>query len=507
ESAAAQRLTALGFTDAAGALRHVAALSSGVSRRAAIQRSLLPVILAELADTACPDAGLLAYRKVSEQLGRSPWFLRLMRDGSALAPRLATALGSSRYVADLLERNAQGLRLLATDADLLPRSPQQLLELLHACAVRALPDSDTELPAASPVPGLERAVAALRRQRAHELLRIAGADVCGLIDGAGVGQALSDLTDAVIGVALNVSCKQIATHHGGALPITLAVIAMGRYGGRESGYASDADVMFVYQPTDTVDAVAGEAASIAQAVLTPLLRLLSGPGVGPPLVLDADLRPEGRTGPMALSLAGFTRYYQGRASTWEALALLRARPVAGDAQLGESFVRLIAPVRYPAAGLDAGQLLDLRRMKARVEAERLPRGADPTTHLKLGPGALSDVEWAVQLLALRYAHRHTELQTPRTLAALEAACKAGLIDHSDRDTLAASWALATAIRNALMLVRGTATDQLPRSGQELLGAARLVHRRLVCDAGEFVDHYLQTTRRARQVVEKLMTRD
>ncbi len=146
-------------------------------------------------------------------------------------------------------------------------------------------------------------------------------------------------------------------------------------------------------------------------------------------------------------------------------------------------------------------------MKARMETERLPRGADPATHLKLGRGALTDVEWTVQLLALRHAHRHHALQTPRTLKALHIAHSVGLIDGSDHDALTASWTLATRVRNAVMLVRGSATDQLPTSGRELLGTLRLVDRHLPRDAGEFVDHYLRTTRRARQVIEKLVTRD
>ncbi len=513
-AAAAQRLAALGFNDPVGALRHVAALSSGVSRSAAIQRSLLPVILAELADTANPDSGLLAYRRVSEQLGRSPWFLRLMRDGDVLASRVARVLGSSRYVADLLEHDAQGLSLLAGD-DLMPRTPQQLSELLHASTARALSDpgpalSSESMTSRAPSPrlarstsSLERAFDVLSRRRAHELLRIASADVCGLIEVADVGQALSDLTDAVIAVALEAVCRKVAERSDGQLPIRLAVIAMGRYGGHETGFASDADVMFVYEPGDSSAGTAADAAAAAQAVVTRLMHMLSRTVTGPALALDADLRPEGRGGPLALSLAGYERYYQGRSRIWEAQALLRARTVAGDPLLREKFVQLIVPVRYPDAGLDAGQLRELRRMKARVDTERLPRGADPATHLKLGRGALTDVEWTVQLLQLRHAHRHCALQTPRTLEALNVARDVGLIASSDYDALAASWTLAARVRNAATLVRGKATDQLPTSGRELLATAQLVARHTLRDAGEFVDHYLRTTRRARQAIEKI----
>ncbi|MGI8647645.1 MAG: bifunctional [glutamine synthetase] adenylyltransferase/[glutamine synthetase]-adenylyl-L-tyrosine phosphorylase [Acidimicrobiales bacterium] len=270
--AARHRLATLGFADPPGALAHVAALSTGVSRRAAIQRALLPVILAELAQAADPDAGLLAYRRVSEQLGRSPWFLRLMRDGGVLALRLAKVLGHSKYIANLLERDAHGLNLLASDDDLVPRSRVQLVELLTTATKRML--SEPHLPPA-PEPGavLRRAIAALRSRRQHELLRIACADVCGMLPSTNVGPALSDLTDAVLGVALEAALVQLAARHCGALPMRLAVIAMGRYGGQESSYASDADVLFVYEPQPGADP--GVASAAAQGVAWQLMRLLA----------------------------------------------------------------------------------------------------------------------------------------------------------------------------------------------------------------------------------------
>ena len=112
-----------------------------------------------------------------------------------------------------------------------------------------------------------------------------------------------------------------------------------------------------------------------------------------------------------------------------------------------------------------------------METERLPRGADPATHTKLGRGGLADVEWAVQLLQLRHGHAVPGLRTTRTLDALAAAREAGLVSAMDAAVLAAAWTLATRVRNALMLVRGRPSDQLPRHGVELAGVARAAGRR------------------------------
>src|SRR5204863_3420979 len=150
-------------------------------------------------------------------------------------------------------------------------------------------------------------------------------------------------------------------------------------------------------------------------------RMLGSPGPEPALSVDADLRPEGRNGPLVRTLDSYAEYYARWAHPWEAQALTRALPAVGDAELGERFEALVDHVRWPAGGLPEAAVREIRRIKARVESERLPRGADPHRHLKLGRGGLSDVEWAVQLLQLRHAGDVAALRTPSTLGALRAA--------------------------------------------------------------------------------------
>ena len=200
--------------------------------------------------------------------------------------------------------------------------------------------------------------------------------------------------------------------------------------------------------------------TIAEQVRT----LLGTPSADPPLEVDANLRPEGRNGPLVRTLASYEAYYAQWAQPWEVQALLRAHRVAGDLELGERFLLMIDKTRYPPGGVSAEAVQEIRRIKARVDAERLPRGADPNTHTKLGRGGLADIEWTVQLLQLRHAHKFRRCTTRRRWQSLDAIGAAELIAEGDVELLRQAWLTATRARNALVLVRGKPTDQLPGPG-------------------------------------------
>jgi glutamate-ammonia-ligase adenylyltransferase len=218
--------------------------------------------------------------------------------------------------------------------------------------------------------------------------------------------------------------------------------------------------------------------------------------------VDANLRPAGRSGPLVRTLASYEAYYAQWAQTWEIQALLRAHRVAGDPDLGERFLLMIDKIRYPAGGVSAESVQEIRRIKARVDAERLPRGADPNTHTKLGRGGLTDIEWTVQLMQLRHAHQVPALRGTSTLQTLDAIGGAELIAEGDVDLLRQAWLTATRARNALVLVRGKPSDQLPGPGRQL-NAVALAAGWDNDDGGEFLDNYLRVTRRAKAVVRKV----
>jgi len=483
--AAVERLAALGYDDPQAALRHLEALTSGVSRTASIQRTLLPAMLGWFADAPNPDAGLFGFRKISEALGSTHWYLKTLRDEGQVAQRLALVLASSRYATDLLEREPEGVRLLAEDGGLTPRS-REALEKEMVAAGRRHQD---------PVEG----ITAVRAVRRREVFRIAVAALLGELDPAQVGYALTDLTAATLEAALAVAVKAIAAERRTELPTRMAIVAMGRFGGFEMGFGSDADVMFVHDP---VDGAGEDASRAAHDVANELRRLLALPGTDPALEVDTGLRPEGKQGPLVRSLDSYAAYYAKWSAVWEAQALLRASAMIGDRDLCRRFTELIDPLRFPEDGISGDDVVEVRRIKARVDDERLPRGADPNTHLKLGRGGLADVEWTVQLLQMQHAGKVEGLRTTRTLDALEAAVAAALLDLQDAQALATAWREATALRNAITLVRGRPSDSLPRDTRERAAVAH-VRGYAPGKSDALVNDYLRVTRHARQVVERL----
>ncbi|MDV5999003.1 [glutamine synthetase] adenylyltransferase / [glutamine synthetase]-adenylyl-L-tyrosine phosphorylase [Kocuria rhizophila] len=487
---ARDRLAALGYQDTRAAMRHIEALSRGVSRRAEILRTLLPVLLDWLAEGVDPDAGLLNLRRVCESLGTTPWFLRLLRDSNAAAERLCHILSSSRYVSDLLEVSPEATAWLGDDSTLATRSLEDLGTEMRSQLSRHREPAD--------------AIRAVRQIRRREQLRIALADTSGVADVEATVRGLSDVDQATVMAALHLAQKEWETENVEPAPAHVLVIAMGRQGGREIGFGSDADVMYAYEPAEGAEPGAAQAA--AESVLARMVKLLKQPCT-PPIVaervleIDNDLRPEGRSGAKVRSVASYAEYYERWAETWEAQALTRARYMAGSEEVAHAFFRVADRHRYPAEFTDR-QLVDIRRMKARVENERMPRGADPLRQVKLGRGGLSDVEWLVQLLQLQHAHEVPELRTTSTLPALHAAVAAELVGPEDASVLEHAWKLATDIRNGNVLRSGRASDSVPSRRADLEAVARWIGYE-PGSATQLEEDYLRITRQSRSVFERL----
>lgn len=501
--AASERLAALGFRDPSAAMRHIEALTAGLSRRAAIQRTLLPVMLGWFADEADPDAGLLSFRRVSDALGTTHWYLKMLRDEGRSAELLAHVLACSRFAADLLITSPESVAIFGEPAGLVPRTREALTATMRSAAGRR-DDAD-------------EAITSVRTIRRHELLRIVIADLIGALDVREVGTALTDLTAATLQAAVDVAVSAVTGREGRGPGGDLLVIAMGSFGGGEMGYTSDADVMFVHRahPGMTVDSSESsnadskadsnaatteeQAQQWATLVVQEVLRLLAGPGPDPQLMIDADLRPEGKSGPLVRSLDAYRVYYERWALTWESQALLRAVPIVGPDDLADEFQAMIDPLRWPEGGLSAPQVRDIRTLKARMEAERLPRGADRRTHIKLGLGGQSDVEWTVQLAQLQHAHEHESLRVPGTVEALDAVIDVGIINGTDGRDLRAAWLLGARLRNAGMLWRGRPIDSTPSDVRDADAVGRIIGRPIGEGPG-LADFWKRHARRARHAM-------
>jgi [glutamine synthetase] adenylyltransferase / [glutamine synthetase]-adenylyl-L-tyrosine phosphorylase len=462
DTAAAERLAALGFRDGPGALRSVRALTGGVSRRAATVRAVLPAVLQALEGSADPDGGLLVLRDLVEAQGDGSLLLRHLRDQPAASELLGRVLGTSRLAGELLISQPQGIDWLR---DPRLRDAARTGEELARMAVARLHWQDT--------------TAALRRFKQLELLRIVLRDVDAATPeggpGTGVGPAaeLTAIAEACLVAALRAELRRRSDTLGLAspdeLPVSLTIVGMGTLAGAELTYASDLDVVFVHEVADGADEAEATALalSIASSVITSLSAITPD---GSAFDVDADLRPEGRNGPLSRTLASFEAYWERWAEPWELQALLRVRSVAGDRELGRCFERAAAQRAY-GAGLDHERLVATRRMKARIEKERIPKRLDPERHVKLGPGGISDVEWTVQLLQLANAEALASLRSPSTLTALDAIEDEGLLDHRDVVWLREGFRFATTVRNRLALLRQRDTDTLP-SGERLEQLAR-----------------------------------
>lgn len=488
DKAIERQLSALGYQNPHHAITHLRALTKTRSRRSRIQALILPAVLEKLSRTPNPDAGLLDYRRICEKLTSKTWFLRLLRDDGVVLERLAMICGCSRYVPDLLIKAPEVIQMLSGHK-LIQTQPQEIASALRSSAAR--------------YDDPEAAIDVARSLRRAELARIACADILGMMDVEEVCAALSTIWVAVLDAGLEVVQRHKLMQEGLTIadaPSRIAVIGMGRLGGMEIGYGSDADVMFVCEPTENA-ADKESALQWSTEVVEKLQRLLKKPSTDPSLEIDVDLRPEGKKGAVVRSLASYQKYYEKWAEPWELQALLRATPLAGDMELGKKFIEIIDPLRYPKE-VSKHTVQQIQRMKIRVEKERIPRGVDPNLHTKLGRGSLSDIEWTVQLLQLEHAGKIPSLQVTSTRAALEAATKAGLITLDDEDTLWIAWSRATATRNALVLAKGRTLDVLPIQG-DILGSVAVICGWPLHSGSEYVENYLKSTRRARKVVEKV----
>lgn len=488
--AAKARLASMGYKDPAGALNHISALTAGVSRTAAIQRQLLPVMLGWFAQGPEPDSGLLAFRVLSEKMGRTSWYMRTLRDGGAAAERLCLILSSSRYLAGQIPGLAESVSWLVEKEELEPRSREELDTELESMLTRR--SKPTEIADAG------------RYLRRRELMRTAMGQVLRVVDPVESRAAVSCAAEIAIEAGLRGAVVAACEKLGTVVLSRYCVFALGRMGGEEMGYASDADILFVHDPLPGADAVLAQ--RLANEVASQLARLLKEMSAEPPMPVDYDLRPEGRNGPLARSIASFGEYYERWAEVWEYQSLLRARAIAGDAELAEEFVALIAPYRYPSSGLAEPELREIRRIKARVETERMPRGVSPQHHLKLGRGGLADVEWTAQLLQLQYAGQYPQLRTTATLPALQAAAEVGLLDGQEAQRLCTSWSLASLLRDLNFLGTGRAQaskiDVLPHELGELAVVASLMGKE-ASDRHDVAEEYLRAARRSRVIVERV----
>ena len=462
--AAAARLSAFGFVDARRTQAAVMELTRGLNRSSRLMQQLLPLLLDWLSQAPDPDLGLLLVRNLLSGPQGNRGLAETFRDSPAAAQALCRIAGTSRLLGDVLSHNPDLVARLPDPERLTTRDRDGLVESANAAV--ALRDGRTEQQGS------------LRRWQQRNLLGVAARDLLGHASVDQVGVDLTSLAEATVEAAL-ASLEPT---------IPFAVIGVGRFGGAELAYASDLDVIFVH------DAQGASGTDEAKRLATALMRHIGGGTPADRIYdIDADLGRVGGGGRVARCGGALVLFWPHHPLRGAPQAMTRARVVAGDRALGDRLLDAIEPAVWDG-GLSADEIREIRRMKARIESERIPPGEDPDFHLKLGRGSLSDIEFTVQMLQLQY-----QVKATGTLDGLRALTQGDVIAEDDAELMAEAYRFCERVRNRWFLVNSAPGDSLPSQPEPLAWLARS----LDTSPGRLRDDYRRVTRRARKVVERV----
>ena len=465
-------LNQLGFTEPDRAAATIERLTENLGRRANVMQQVLVIMVEALATAPDPDLGLVRLAWLLDGSYRIGTILPVLRDSPIAISDIARLLGSSRVAAGWMRNHPEFARSLMHPEDL---AEARTAEGLAADAIEAMKSSGDDR---------DMQMAELRRFVRREQLRVATRDILGLASIIQIPEELTNIADAAV----------VATVDSLGPEMPFAVIGMGRYGGLDLSYASDLDVIFVYEGTTPDDARA------ANRTARGLLQEIGAQTAeGRAWEIDARLRPEGENGQLARSLEGYQRYYAERGQLWERQALLKRRFVAGDADLGSRFLQLADEWCYQPAFSEA-EVEEIRAMKRRIESERLGAG-NKARDVKLGAGGLSDIEFTVQLLQLQHGFGRPSIRDHRTLPALAGLAEHNLLDIGDRATLDVGYRFCQRFRNARYHLSGLASDRFPDDDHEELHLAR----RLGYPANKDLEaDYQEITEAVREVTDCLL---
>ncbi|HMK38181.1 MAG TPA: hypothetical protein VK569_02495, partial [Bacteroidota bacterium] len=435
-------------------------------------------LLRGLKSSTDPDLALTGFlRFVGTALGGAALFNDILQY-PAYGDLLFTLFGSSQYFTDVLVREPALFRWLTSSgalatpvsADYLRREIERILETFQRP---------------------EKRLDALKRLHRRELLRIGAQDMLGSADLASATAQLSVLAGAVVDAALRISADQIAGSGLSPRPESFCVIGLGKFGGNELNYSSDIDIVFVYDdlpdggPSDVPAAHA-----YFNALSERLVRNLSQhSSEGHLYRVDTRLRPNSGAGPLALSAGTYLAHYESRGELWERQMLIKARPVAGDAEFGMGFIRKLEPFVFPRS-LSEQPAASVARIKARIEAE-----VADEPNIKLMAGGIRDIEFVAQTLQLISGGSIAAIRQANTLSALAALEEHRLLTAAELGTLREAYTLYRTIEHRLQMMLNTQTHTLPRDARALHVLARRVGLSGSADLRRALDASLGAVRR------------
>ena len=429
------------FADQTAALSRLRGLALSAAAQAALVQ-ILPRLLPALGASASPDRALLNLQRWSERLPDAAAFYASLAADERSLDLLVTLFAGSQFLSEILLRTPANVSLLADRAEL---SRQKGRTDFYVEAQFCLaPYLAAE--AADATPSLQ----ALHLYQKRELLRIGLGDLGGLLDLSSVTSQLAYLAESVIRACLAVACRRLGRSTGG-----FAVLGMGKLGGFELNYSSDIDLIFL----------AEEQGIHFQRLGQTLIELLSETtSEGFLYRVDMALRPWGRVGPLVPTRRGYLAYLKQSARLWEKQALLKARVVAGDDELGEAF--LAASDSFLYSNNAETVRADVYAMKQRTEAWLRQTGHD-WGEVKLGEGSIRDVEFVVQYLQLIYGGGHSELCSGNTLQALARLAEAEILTGGDYQVLTDGYLFLRTLEHYLQILDYQQTHALPANPGDL----------------------------------------
>ncbi|HTG47029.1 MAG TPA: DUF294 nucleotidyltransferase-like domain-containing protein [Actinomycetota bacterium] len=442
-AATEELLQGLGFAQPSRSYEVLARVVDPATRFGKVMANEFVVMAPALALAADPDAALVRLERVGETVGERPGPADVLATDPAAARRLAHVVGASRFATDLLVRDPERIRVLADAA-------------VHA------------------------------DDAAADLVRVVGRYAGRELSPRETGDAITAVADRILREAVDEAAPELP----------LSVIGMGKLGARELSFASDLDVVFVYDGEGPADqALAVEASER-------VMQRVRDAG----WEIDADLRPEGRNGPLARSLAGFLDYWERYAELWEAQALLRVRAVAGDEQLGRRFELAARDLAYRPDGITIDEVVQIRRMRERIERERVRPPEATKFHFKLGYGSLADVQFTVETLLLRHGGALPRVRTARTLEAIELLAEERLMEQTVARDLGEAFVFLNDVKCALEVDRRVHAELVPAAPEEQTALARRLGYEEY-PRQSLIDDYLRITRRARRAMERVFAEE
>jgi glutamate-ammonia-ligase adenylyltransferase len=464
-----QELAKAGFSDPVKAYENLLAVRDGEVyvppslKRLKVMRLLGPALITEITQSSAPDRALSNLAEFSHRIGGRTGFLTLLAENPQTMRLLITLFAESQFLTDLFLNRPELIdTLIRVDLTRIEKTKLEMLTEVRA-AVKEAQDIEAKLNA-------------LRRHKTEEFIRIGLHDLGGAIDLLGVLNQLSDLADACVQAALEVTAEELGEKFGKVSGGQFAVVGGGKLGGRELDYNSDLDLIFIYAAADDAQSFGGSQGRLPAhdyyvRVGQKLLSYLSAPTEeGIAYKIDMQLRPSGKSGPLVSSLAAFREYHKSSSQLWERQALIKTRHVAGDQRLGSAVEKITEAFAY-GQGLNREDVAEIHHLRMRMERE-LAGENESRFNLKKGRGGLVDIEFLTQMLQLAHGYRLPSLRRRETLEGLKALHKENILNSNEYRLLSEGYLFLRRLDHRLRLEQDRSIDAFEAQPERLDSIAR-----------------------------------